>query len=64
MLNIYEFDHTVIPQTKNNYFEVYGEDVINPLFSSEYLDNVIAYCYNTGDNFTFHSLEAWEREHG
>lgn len=64
MLNIYELDHTVIPQAKNNYFEVYAEDITKPLFSSEHIDNAVAFCYASGDNFTFHSLEAWEREHG
>lgn len=66
MLNVYEFDGSVQPGAKGNHFEVYREtpDVIVPLFYAETLDEAVKFCYASGNNFTIHTLEAWEKEYG
>lgn len=65
MLNVYEFDSSVQPSTKTNYFEVYKEDeVLEPLFYAETLDKAIKFCYNQGQNFTVHTLQAYYNEFG
>lgn len=65
MLNVYEFDHSVMPGTKSDFFEVYNEDdVLQPLFISESLDKVAKFCYNRGQNFTVHTLKAYYNEFG
>jgi hypothetical protein len=65
MLHIYEFDSSVIPAHAEDWYEVYGEgDVINPLFISTTLDNVIDYCYNSGKEFVVHTLAAYYNENG
>lgn len=65
LLNIYEFDGSVIPGAMSDWFEVYGEDDnVNAVYVSDKLTDVIAYCYNSGDEFTVHTLEAYYKEHG
>jgi len=65
MFNIYEFDHSVMPGEMNDYFEVYSEsDSVNPIYRSEYLDEVVAFCYASGNEFTVHTLQAYYNENG
>ena len=65
MLNVYEFDASVQPGAQANHFEVYDEDeVINPLFYAESLDEAVKFCYNSGHNFTIYTVEAYYKEYG
>lgn len=65
MLNIYEFDHSATPATMSDYFEVYQDsEVLEPIFISESLDKAVSFCYNLGQNFTVHTLEAYYKEFG
>lgn len=65
MLNIYEFDASVIPATMSNWFEVYAEgDNVNAIYVSDKLADVIDYCYNSGYAFTVNTLQAYYNEHG
>jgi hypothetical protein len=59
MLNIYEIDHGSIPAQMSNYFEVYEEITINPIFTSDSLDKAKDFCYSTGKDFTVHTLEEY-----
>lgn len=65
MLNVYEFDASVQPGAQANHFEVYDEDeVIKPLFYADDLDKAVKFCYNSGHNFTIHTIEAYYKEFG
>lgn len=65
MLNCYEFDASVQPGAQANHFEVYTEDeVINPIFYTESLDELVKFCYDSGHNFTIHTVQAYYNEFG
>lgn len=65
MLRVYEFDASVQPGAQANNFEVYGEDnVIDAIFYSESLDEVIKFCYDSGQNFEVNTLQAYYNEFG
>lgn len=65
MLNVYEFDASVMPGATANHFEVYDEeDVLDMLFYAETLDKAVNFCYTLGQNFTVHTLEAYYQEFG
>jgi hypothetical protein len=54
-----------MPEEMNDYFEVYSEsDLVNPIYRSEYLDEVVAFCYASGNDFTVHTLQAYYNENG
>ena len=65
MLNVYEFDASVMPGAVANHFEVYDEEeVLKPMFYAETLDKAVNFCYALGQNFTVHTLEAYYKEFG
>lgn len=59
MLNIYEYDHTALPGTKTNYFEVHLGSGYSPIFSTESLDRAVEFCYASGHNFTVHTVKSF-----
>lgn len=65
MLRVYEFDASVQPGAQRNHFEVYKEDdVLHTIFYSEYLDEVVSFCYASGHNFEINTLQAYYNEFG
>jgi predicted ribonuclease YlaK len=65
MLTVYEFDSSVQPGAKANHFEVYDkDDVVTPIFVSEELDKVARFCYDSGQNFTIYTAQAYYNEFG
>lgn len=65
MINIYEFDHTVQPGALADHFEAYlDEDVLTPIFVSDSLDKTVRFCYDSGHNFTVHTIQAYYNEFG
>jgi hypothetical protein len=65
MLNVYEFDASVQPGATSNHFEVYdGDEVVSLMFYAESLDTAVKFCYDSGRNFTVHTLQAYYNEHG
>lgn len=65
MLNVYEFDASVQPGATANHFEVYNEqEVVMPMFYAETLDKAVKFCYDSGENFTIYTLQAYYNEFG
>ena len=65
MLNVYEFDASVQPGATANHFEVYSEDeVVTPMYYAETLDKAVKFCYDSGHNFTIHTVQAYYNEFG
>lgn len=65
MLRVYEFDHSCMPGVEADFFEVYEEDnVIDAIFFSKSLEKVMKFCYDSGQNFEVHTLQAYYNEFG
>lgn len=65
MLRVYEFDSSVIPGNPKDWFEVYEEDsIIDPIFTSDSLDETMKFCYSSGQNFEVSTIQAYYNEYG
>lgn len=65
MLRVYEFDSSIIPGNPADWFEVYDEDnIVDAIFSSESLEKVMKFCYDSGQNFEVNTLQAYYNEFG
>jgi hypothetical protein len=65
MLRVYEFDSSVIPGSYKDWFEVYqDDDVLDAIYLADSLDKAMKFCYDSGQNFEVHTLQAYYNEYG